>query len=289
MGSIVSVDPFRCRLWQLHDRLEDHVTEESCKAEIQSFAEHGQLVPALGRPLREDSEFDVELIYGARRLFVARHVRQPLLVELRELSDMQAIVAMDMENRQRRDISPYERGLSYARWLRGGIFESQDDIARALNVSASQVSRLLKVARLPSIVIDAFGSALHIHEAWGLELAELLENPVKRQMVIRAARAIASISPRPQAREVYRRLLASVVTGRTPRSACHDKVIKGENGAPLFRVRQQRNSIALLLPMQRVSAKSLEHIENAIARILVTSFHDDGGVVRKKRLHDVGM
>jgi ParB-like chromosome segregation protein Spo0J len=67
-------------------------------------------VPALGRPLHGDLEFDVEIIYGARRLFVARHLNMPLQVELREMSDREALVAMDIENRLRTDISPYERG-----------------------------------------------------------------------------------------------------------------------------------------------------------------------------------
>lgn len=33
-GRIVAVSPFRCRLWELHDRLQDYVIEESCKADI---------------------------------------------------------------------------------------------------------------------------------------------------------------------------------------------------------------------------------------------------------------
>src|SRR5579862_9529454 len=124
-ATIVLISPFRCRMWALHDRLESDITEESCKAEIGSFQRHGQLVPVLGRRLRNDAHHDVELIYGARRLFVARHLNMRLRVELRSLDDRAAIVAMDIENRQRTDISPYERGLSYARWLSQRHFPSQ--------------------------------------------------------------------------------------------------------------------------------------------------------------------
>jgi len=45
--SIVSVNPFRCRMWSLHDRSVDHVDEGNCKNEIESFQKHGQLVPSL--------------------------------------------------------------------------------------------------------------------------------------------------------------------------------------------------------------------------------------------------
>jgi ParB family transcriptional regulator, chromosome partitioning protein len=114
MTSIVSANPFQCRMWELHDRLEAFVTEQSCKLEIESFAKHGQLIPVLARPLPANNAHKFELIYGARRLFVARHLNAPLLLEVREMSDRQALIAMDLENRQRMDLSPYERGLSYS-------------------------------------------------------------------------------------------------------------------------------------------------------------------------------
>src|SRR4030088_270940 len=156
MPSVISVSPFRCRMWALHDRIDTYVNETTCKMEIDSFHRHGQLVPVLGRPVRGDPDYDMELIYGARRLFVARHINVALMVEVRDLSDRDAIVAMDIENRQRKDVSPLERGLSYARWLRSGYFKSQDDIAQNLKISSSQVSRMLKLARLPSAIVGAF-------------------------------------------------------------------------------------------------------------------------------------
>ena len=270
MESVVHVDPFRCRVWSFHDRLQEHITEDNCKAEIQSFLEHGQLVPVLGRRASRDASgnCEVELIYGARRLFVARLINKPLLVELRNLSDREGIIAMDMENRQRRDVSPYERGLSYMRWLRAGYFESQEDLARALKVSPSQVSRLLKLAQLPSVIVNAFSSGLDICEGWGVQLAEAVQDPERRRPTIQAARQIAGLSPRPPAREIYRQLLTSPVHGRKPRAMAHDKVIRAESGAPLFRIRQQRNAIVVILPIERVSAMCLEQIESSITRIL---------------------
>jgi len=269
---VISVDPYRCRMWSLHDRLESQVTEESCRAEIDSFSSVGQLVPVLGRVLRGEPDFDVELVYGARRLFVARHINKPLIVEVRELTDREAIVAMDIENRQRVDISPYERGLSYARWLRAGHFQSQDDIARALKISASQVSRLLKFARLPSVVVEAFGTPAEICEGWGLDLAEALGDPQRRPMTVQRARTICKALPRPPARQVYQQLLtAGAPPGRKLKSQTHDEVVTGEKGQPLFRIRQQTNSISVLLPVQSVSARSLENIRCFIAEILLDS------------------
>lgn len=272
MNSIVSANPFRCRVWGLHDRLDEHITEENCAEEIESFRVHGQRVRVLGRPVRDDSDYDLEVICGARRLFVARLLKMQLLVEVRELSDRDAIIQMHIENCLRKDISPYDRGQAYLRWLRGGHFESQDEMATALKVSPSQVSRLLKVARLPSVIVNAFGNAVDICESWGEKLTEVLEDPSRSQPAIRTARAIAASSTRLRPHEVYRQLLASAAPtepgGRKVTRAPHDQVIEGKDGAPLFRIRHQQDSIALLLPIDRTSAKTLAAIQHAVEQIL---------------------
>src|ERR1700680_1284415 len=180
MGNVVSISPFRCRMWALHDRLEAGITAETCKSEIASFLKHGQLVPALGRPVNGDPDCDIELIYGARRLFVSRHINRSLRVELREMWDREAIIAMDIENRQRADVSPYERAISYAACLRAGHFGSQQELARALKISASQVSRLLSLAKLPAVVVNAFATPFDICEGWGVDLIERMIDPVHR-------------------------------------------------------------------------------------------------------------
>jgi ParB/RepB/Spo0J family partition protein len=258
-------------MWALHDRMEDYVSEQSCAAEIESFTKHGQLVPVLGRPSRGDPDYDVELIYGARRLFVARHINKPLSVELREMSDREGIIAMDIENRQRTDISPYERGVSFGRWLRSGHFGSQEDLAAALNVSPSVVSRLLKVGRLPAAILGAFENPTDICETWAVTLTQALDDPDRRQPTLQEARKISGTPKRPAARLVYTQLLAASAKGRKPRSRGRDEVVKGEDGQPLFRIRHQRETIAVLLPVEKVSARILDNIRYAVSELLQTA------------------
>jgi ParB family chromosome partitioning protein len=252
-------------MWNLHDRAEEHITEASCRQEIASFERYGQLVPVLGRALEQDPAHDIELIFGARRLFVARHLNVPLRVELRKLSDREAIISMDIENRQRQDLSSYERGLAYTRWLRDGYFSSQDDIANSLGISAAQVSKLLKIARLPAVILNAFGSVADIREGWGLELAAALEDPQRRDRTIRKARAIAREPARPSASEVCRQLLAASCAGRKPAAEPRDEVILSDKGTPLFRVRHTRKSVMLLLPVERVSVPRLREIVRVVS------------------------
>ena len=276
MRNLISVNPFRACMWSLHDRNAGHVNEETCKAEIESFARHGQLVPALGRMLRGDPDHDVELIYGARRLFVARHLNVPLLVEMREISDRDALIAMDIENRQRTDISPYERAVSYARWLRTGHFGSQDDIARALRISGSQVSRLLRLAKLPSVILNAFTSPLEICEAWGLEIMDALDDPLRRQITIKTARAIGASNPRPPARQVYRQLITASAPRTESKPPARVEIVRDGEGAPLFRIRQLSTSVALVVPSRKLSAAAMAEIRVEIAGVLQRGTMSDG-------------
>jgi ParB/RepB/Spo0J family partition protein len=218
--------------------------------------------------LQGDPNHEVELIYGARRLFVARHLNLPLSVELRRMSDREASVAMDIENRQRTDISAYERGRSYARWLRAGLYESQEELARALAISKSHVSRLMKIAQLPSAIIGAFESPCDICEGWGLALTEVLEDPRRREQTLRVARALGNNTARPPAREVYRMLLLASGPGRKAGAQLRDEVVKASSGAALFRIKQQRSTVAILLPLQGLSAKSMHSIRRALTAIL---------------------
>jgi ParB family transcriptional regulator, chromosome partitioning protein len=275
VDSPVSVNPFRCRVWGLHDRLDEHITEQNCAEEIASFKAHGQRVRVIGRPVHDEPQYDVEVICGARRLFVARILNVPVLVQLRELSDREAIIEMHIENCLRKDISPYERGRGYLRWLRGGHFGSQEEMAATLKVSPSQVSRLLKLARLPSIVVHAFGDPADICERWGEKLTEILTDPGRSQPTMRAARAIAASSRTMKPQDVYQALLTSAATAEPgSHKVLHvrrDQVIRGRDGSPLFRIRHQQDSIALLLPIDRTSARTLAAIQHAVERILNAS------------------
>jgi ParB family transcriptional regulator, chromosome partitioning protein len=265
---LLLVNPFRCRIWEFHDRLDEYLTEESCKEEIASVEKHGQVVPVLGRCIRDDPDYDVELIFGARRLFVARHLNKPLLVRVKQISDHEALLAMEVENRLRMDISAYERGLSYARWMRAGLFKSQEDVARALHISPATVSRLLRISRLPSVVLNAFRSPLDIAEDWGLQLADAWDDPTRRTRLAHRARAVAKLDPRPPARVVFTRLAAELSAPGSRRPPDRDEIVLGSDGRPLFRIRTQRKLVALCVPSASLDAATLSRLKQQLTAVL---------------------
>jgi len=175
------------------------------------------------------------------------------------------------------------------------VFSSQEDLARTVNVSASQVSRLIRMAQLPPVILNAFGTPLEICESWGRQIMDLLDDPQARPAVTSAARAIAKESPRRPAAAVYRRLLTAPGETRSRaeihRAESHDEVVKDQDGCPLFRIRCQRRDTALLLPTGTVPHKVLLEIKEEIREILHRSRVQpiDLTSVRAKRIADVAV
>ena len=156
-GSFVTANPFRCWIWALNDRIKEDVTEASCRAEIESVARDGQLIPVIGRVLDGNPDFDIEIVCGTRRLFIARHLKIPLRVELRRSLTGRRPWRL-------RSRTPYA-----SRPVRtSGVCGSRSSSSRAsttrsmrwlaLGITPTQVTRLLKFAELPTIVISAFSS-----------------------------------------------------------------------------------------------------------------------------------
>ena len=272
-GSFVTVDPFRCRAWELNDRIEEHVTEKSCKAEIDSIQRDGQLVPVIGRAIKDDPDFDIEVVCGTRRLFIARHLKIPLRVEVRELTDREAAVAVETENTLRKQTSPYERGMWLARLLRQGLYRSQDEMARELSLTPTQVTRLLKFAELPAMIVGAFASPNDILESWGVELHKAWGDE-RRKLLTERARAVGEQTPRPPAVSVYERLLAPRGPGARRGRRGAGRVVKSPSGEPLLRLERQRKDVVLRIPNSLVDAGTEKAVTQAVVEVLTRGTAD---------------
>lgn len=267
-GSFITADPFRCRVWDLSDRIEEYVTEESCRAEIASIERDGQLVPVVGRVSRNDPDFDVEIVCGARRLFIARHLKVPIRVEIRELTDRQAAVAIETENSLRKQTSPYERGLWLAKLLRQGIYRSRDEMARDLGTTPTHVTRLLKFTELPAIVIGAFPSPHDILESWAVELHKAWKDE-RRRLLTERCRSLDATSPRPPAVSVYETLMAPPTHGGRTRCKAIRRIVKSPDGATVLRLERQRKEVVLRIPNALVDPAIEAELTRVVAAVLI--------------------
>ncbi|HEV2444168.1 MAG TPA: ParB N-terminal domain-containing protein, partial [Steroidobacteraceae bacterium] len=100
---IEQVDPANCTLWQFHQRFGDELSERSCQDLLTSMHRHGQRHAVLGRRLEPKTGPAIELIYGGRRLFAATSLGIKLMVDVQDLDERAAIIAMDIETRVRTD------------------------------------------------------------------------------------------------------------------------------------------------------------------------------------------
>ena len=113
------------------------------------------------------------------------------LIEPRELTDEEAFRLADLENRNRRDLSDYERARDYARAVERYYGGNQQQMAERLEVSKSWLSRYLELARLPAEIVAAFTTPHVIGISHAAILAPLLRIDDQRGRIIAEARCLA--------------------------------------------------------------------------------------------------
>ncbi len=188
--TILSVDPKRCRGWRLHNRTDGWYTRERCEDLIRSIPTDGQQEPALARRLKDDPDFEFELIYGMRRRFACEATNTKLKIRVVDVPDMQAAVLMHLENADRQDITPMERALSFQAQLEARVFPTQESLAAALNVSKGQVTKMVKAAQLLTLapVASLFKDRSLVPVEQAYKLASLLDRPGAKDVVLQAAK-----------------------------------------------------------------------------------------------------
>ncbi len=191
------VDPATCRMWARHNREYGLLTEDNCRALIDGIRAQGQQeFPAVVRRLDGEAQ-QYEVICGARRHFAVSWLRANnypqfrYLVEIRDLTDEEAFRLADIENRDRDDISDYERARDYAHAIELYYGGKQKAMAARLEVSEAWLSRYLGLAKLPDEVVAAFASIRDLRELHARTLKPLLARPQDRKAVLAEAARIA--------------------------------------------------------------------------------------------------
>ncbi|MGB6229654.1 MAG: ParB/RepB/Spo0J family partition protein, partial [Litorimonas sp.] len=191
------IDPGEARMWARHNRAYDLLTADNCRDLIDGIRAQGrQEFPAIVRRTG-DSDHPYEVICGARRHFAVSWLRANnytqfrYLIEVRDLTDEEAFRLADIENRDREDISDYERARDYLSALEQYYGGSQKEMAARLEVSPTWLSRYLQLARLPEEIVAAFPSIRDVRELHARTLKPPLGRPAEAEAVIAAARDLA--------------------------------------------------------------------------------------------------
>ncbi len=138
-----------------------------------------------------------EIVFGHRRHRACSELGIPVLatIDVGAVSDHELFSAMDRENRERADLSPYEQGTMYRRALDEKLYPSNRRLAEALGVSHTWVANVLLVADLPAPVVECFRSPLEIQHRHAKSIASALETD-RKGVLRRAEKLRAQVRPK---------------------------------------------------------------------------------------------
>lgn len=159
----VSVDPAKCRIWEGNPRAQELINADTCADLIDAMrTDGGQTTPGIVRPLRDDPQYEYEVIAGSRRHFSVSYLRAHgypdmlYIADVYHVDDAYAFRLTDMENRGRKDLSDYETAVAYNKALQNYFDGSQAKMADMLGINSSWLYRILAMATLPPEIFDAY-------------------------------------------------------------------------------------------------------------------------------------
>jgi len=246
---VMRLDPKKVHAGQLADRhaLSLDTADPKLLELKRSMQRDGQIQPISVRAL-PGREGEYEIVSGHRR-----HAAALLLdAELPEGFKVHAVLdggagdvaqralRMYVENAARMDLSPYELGQAFRRWIDDGLFADQNALATAVELGKSSVSKYLSLAALPDVVIQAFGDPRAISLRWVDQLTPVLKEH-REALIHVATRLAANETKSPE--DTLRALLAA---GRNEKPA---KAVKTESvtlkGRTLYKIAPRGNGFAI--------------------------------------------
>ena len=253
---------------------------ESLKADIQT---RGQLEPVRVRSAAPGAGVEYELVYGHRRhaaclaLDAGTDGGWPVLA----LLDAQAadvrdhVLKMYTENAARKDLSAFEKGSMFANWLREAVFANQTELGAAVSLEQGTVAKYVAVAQLPQAVIAAFGDPRVVSLRWSEQLAAALKG--RERAVLGAAESLAEASPRPEASEVLRTLLAAGQKAGKYAGAIKTETVK-LRGRTLYKIAPRGNGMQISFGGKldpKLAKAAQEEVKDALTRFLAKQFKED--------------
>jgi ParB family chromosome partitioning protein len=184
---MLSVDPKSIRRSKWANRhAAEFATEDfqELKREIENAGENIQPIKVRhideGRVGVFDGQTPIyEIVYGHRRHQACTELGLHInVIVAKEMDDRSLFKEMDRENRGRKNLSAWEQGQMYVAALDQGLYPSLRTLAEDVGANLSDVSRAIKLARLPKFVIEAFETPLDLQVRWAKDLGDsLIKDP----------------------------------------------------------------------------------------------------------------
>ncbi|NQY43547.1 MAG: ParB/RepB/Spo0J family partition protein [Legionellales bacterium] len=179
-SGVILIEPGECEPWTLHDRCSSWLSEKRCKDIINSIEKNGQKIPILVRANSQENNSNLvkyEIIAGARRWYACKKLGIKIKASLVQANDKECAILMHVENKDRADISDFERAISLRNQLMQGIFSNQEEMSKQYGFSKSYLSKILKAAKL--IEYNILNKFLTDYSSISMNRATLLSNALE--------------------------------------------------------------------------------------------------------------
>jgi len=211
--TVVEIDTRLIDVSFINDRLSGD--DEEYNALRETIRSGGQDSPVLLRPHPEQANRYM-IVFGHRRVRVARDLERPVRAVIREMDDVAHILAQGQENSARSDLSFIEKALFAKKLLELG--HGKEIVQAALTIDATLLSRMLSVSqKVSSEIIEAIGPAKSVgRDRWEAFKKLALLPPNKKKLLVRLQES-DFVALESEAR--FEDLMALVQTSKTkPRS-----------------------------------------------------------------------
>lgn len=180
--TIIEVNPDLIDISFIKDRLSGDDDEfQKLKRSIEQSIQES---PVLLRPHPDDADRYM-IVFGHRRVRVARELNRPVRAVIKELSNLEHVISQGQENTARSDLSFIEKALFAKRLMDDGY--NKDIVQSALTVDATLLSRMLSISqKVDETIIEAIGPAKSIgRDRWEAFKKLVILPPNKKKILAR--------------------------------------------------------------------------------------------------------
>jgi ParB family chromosome partitioning protein len=152
--TIVNLDPTSLDASFVADRIGDDDADFALLRD--AIRQTGQSTPILVRPHPDDPDRFM-IVFGHRRARVARELGLAVRAVVKNIEDIEHVVAQGQENTARADLTFIEKALFAKKLLHSGM--TKDTVKTALTIDDTLLSRMISIAEtVPESVLDALGA-----------------------------------------------------------------------------------------------------------------------------------